>query len=227
MQRERVVLRLRELILSGEFRPGQRVAEIPVSERLGVSRTPVRQAFHLLAGEGLLEPAGTRGFLVRNFTEKDVFDAIELRGILEGAAARLLAEAGVGAALEARLRACITEGEAIVRSDRYEIGNDAQWAAVNERFHKLIVEATANRALIGSYEANDKLPFAAAKATLGAETSDADLRRKHHDVVRRAHLDHVTILGALLDRQGARAEALLREHALLARENIVLFGMPG
>ncbi len=141
-----------------------------------------------------------------------------MRGILEGAAARLLAEAGVGEALERQLRDCIEGSEQIVSGDRYETSDDAQWAAVNERFHKLIVEATGNRALIGSYEANDKLPFAAAKATLGSETTDADLRRKHHDVVRRAHLDHVTILDTLLRRQGARAEALLREHALLARE---------
>lgn len=225
VQRERVVLKLRELIVSGEFQPGQRVAEIPVAERLGVSRTPVRQAFQLLAGEGLLAPAGRRGYLVRDFSEKDVFDAIEVRGILEGAAARLLAEAGIGPALERELRGCIADGLEIVQHDGYDIGDDARWAEINSRFHRLIVQGTGNRALIASYEANDKLPFAAARATLGAETNDDSLRRKHHEVLRRAHQDHLTILDVLLRRQGARAEALLREHALLARENIVMFGM--
>ncbi len=194
-----------------------------MAERLGVSRTPVRQALHLLASEGLLSVAGARGYLVRSFTEQDVFDAIDVRGILEGAAARIVAEAGISAALERALRDCIAESFEIANRDRYDIGDDAQWAEVNERFHKLIVEATGNRALISSYEANDKLPFAAARAELGSDATDADLRRKHREVIHRAHLEHVTILGALLRRQGTRAESLLREHALLARENIVLF----
>src|SRR5271170_2626645 len=117
---EDIIVTLRELIASGEFAPGQRLAEIPVSARLGVSRTPVRRALALLAGEGLLAPAGARGYLVRDFTFKDILDSIEVRGLLEGMAARLLAEAGISNALMARLEACIVEGEDILRAPEHD-----------------------------------------------------------------------------------------------------------
>ena len=61
----RTVLRLREMILSGDFGPGERVSEAPLTSRLGVSRTPIRLALERLAHEGLLEPYATGGFIVR------------------------------------------------------------------------------------------------------------------------------------------------------------------
>ena len=60
-----VVASLRQLIIDGRFAPGERVAEIPVAERLGVSRTPVRLAFRTLEQEGLLQKVGKRGLVVR------------------------------------------------------------------------------------------------------------------------------------------------------------------
>jgi GntR family transcriptional regulator of vanillate catabolism len=223
VQRERVVLKLRELIVGGELSPEQRVAEIPIAERLGVSRTPVRQALAVLAKEGLLTPAGKRGYLVRAFSEKEIFDAIELRGVLEGMAGRLLAERGIGRVQERRLRALVAESGAIAARERYEIEDDAQWAEVNGEFHRLIVETSGNRALVETYQANERLPFVGARALLGADSTEADRRRRHHEVIRRAHLEHVEILGALLSRQGTRVEGLLREHAYRTRDNIVLF----
>ena len=91
---EQVVLKLRELILGGELAAGQRVTEVAISEQLGVSRTPVREALAVLAQEGLLGAAGNRGYLVQEFGSKDIEDAIEVRGLLEGAAARMVAEKG-------------------------------------------------------------------------------------------------------------------------------------
>ena len=88
----RTVLRLREMILSGEFSPGERVSEAPLTGRLGASRTPIRLALERLAHEGLLDPYPTGGFIVRKFTLEDIWDGIEIRGVLEGAAARLAAE---------------------------------------------------------------------------------------------------------------------------------------
>src|SRR5689334_3914754 len=88
----RTVLRLRELILKGEFGPRERISEHPLSARLGVSRTPIRLALERLAHEGLLEPYPTGGFIVRQFTLDDIWDGIEIRSLLEGGAARLAAE---------------------------------------------------------------------------------------------------------------------------------------
>ncbi|MDW8259747.1 MAG: GntR family transcriptional regulator, partial [Gammaproteobacteria bacterium] len=73
-------LRLRELIVSGQLRPGQRIAELALVERLGVSRTPVRAALAALHEEGLLEALPGGGYVVRAFSEADIHDAIELRG---------------------------------------------------------------------------------------------------------------------------------------------------
>ena len=91
-QTVKATLGLRELVLDGEFSPGERVPEIGLAKRLGVSRTPLRLALSTLAHEGLLEPLPGGGFVVRAFTLRDVTDAIELRGVLEGTAARLAAE---------------------------------------------------------------------------------------------------------------------------------------
>src|ERR1700712_4849321 len=73
---------------------GERIAELAVVERLGVSRTPIRAALVRLEQEGLLQALPNGGFAVRTFSERDVSDAIELRGTVEGLAARLAAERG-------------------------------------------------------------------------------------------------------------------------------------
>src|SRR5437868_15398765 len=91
------VLRLRELILSGDFAPGARVSELPLVELLGVSRTPLRLALAALEHEGLLRGLPGGGYVVREFTQADISDAIELRGVLEGTAARFAAERGATA----------------------------------------------------------------------------------------------------------------------------------
>ena len=83
----RAQLRLRELILSGEFAPGERMSELPLVERLGVSRTPLRLALAELEHEGLLRTLTRGGYAVREFTQDDIRDAIERR---EGARADAL-----------------------------------------------------------------------------------------------------------------------------------------
>jgi GntR family transcriptional regulator of vanillate catabolism len=222
-QRDQIVLKMRELILNGGLAPGQRVAEIPLSERLGVSRTPVRHALAVLANEGLLVAAGARGYVVRAFTLKDILDAIEVRGLLEGMAARIVAESGVDTALADDLASCLDEGEAIVHQAHYDIRDDARWAAMNERFHGRIVEASGNDALARALSLNDKLPFATASALLGGDTDDPELLRRHREVLVHAHAQHRAIVEALHRGQSARVEALMREHALAAHNNIVLF----
>ena len=98
-----------------------------------------------------------------------------------------------------------------------------RWVEVNGRFHKLIVEACANKALISALALNDKLPFASALAVLGGDAPSRLIARKHHEVVRRAQAEHKKILEALCARQGARVESLMQEHARLAQANVALF----
>src|SRR5215469_14283794 len=90
-QVSRAIQGLRAMLLSGEFRPGERIPEIPVASRLGVSRSPLRLALQRLEHEGLVK-ALPKGFAVCGFSVDEIWDAVETRGVLEGAAARLAAE---------------------------------------------------------------------------------------------------------------------------------------
>ena len=92
---QQVLIKLRKMIIAGELEGGARVAEIPTAELLGVSRQPVRMAFRLLEQEGLLIKNPTRGYTVREISEKLINDALEVRGILEGLAAKTIAEQGL------------------------------------------------------------------------------------------------------------------------------------
>jgi GntR family transcriptional regulator of vanillate catabolism len=117
-QTTRALLSLRELLLSGEFSPGTRMSELPLVERLGVSRTPLRLALSTLEHEGLLENLEGGGYAVREFTREEIHDAIELRGVLEGTAARFAAERGATADQLARMRRLSAEMDPLVhRSD--------------------------------------------------------------------------------------------------------------
>src|SRR5919204_6633361 len=91
-QTVKATLGLRQLLFNGEIRPGERLVELALVERLGVSRTPLRLALTTLEHEGLVESLAGGGFAVRQFTRAEIDDAIELRGGLEGTAARVAAE---------------------------------------------------------------------------------------------------------------------------------------
>src|SRR5881628_1408931 len=116
-QTVRAQLSLRDLILSGALRPGERISELQAVETTGVSRTPVRMALVRLEEEGLLEAIPSGGFMVKAFSERDILDSIELRGTLEGLAARLAAERGVTARSLEPLKECLADLDQLVRRD--------------------------------------------------------------------------------------------------------------
>jgi GntR family transcriptional regulator of vanillate catabolism len=208
-----VALRLREMILRGELEPGQRLAEVALAERLGVSRTPIRQALPALAREGLLAVAGRRGYVVRSFSPQDVVDAIETRGLLEGLAARRIAERGAAAELLGKLKKCLTEGDAILGKRRFESADEALYSEMNGRFHALIVEGAASRIVADALAHNDHVPFASARAVAFSRDPAVLL-----PVLNYAHRQHHAIVQALENREAARVEALMREHATPVKE---------
>src|SRR5690606_4832777 len=106
---KRAAIELRKKILGGELPGGTRLFEVPLAEELEISRTPLRDAMSRLAEEGLLERAKSGGFVVRQFTFGDVIDAIEIRGVMEGTAARLAAERGVKPEAMARIQGIVKE----------------------------------------------------------------------------------------------------------------------
>lgn len=217
-----VVATLRQLVVSGRLPAGTRVAEIPMAESLGVSRTPVRLAFRALEQEGLLEKAGKRGFVVRRFSAADVQAAIEVRGTLEGLAARHLAERGLPAAVHAALAACIADGAALLAKGHLVDDDVARWSRLNQRFHGAIVQAHDSRVIADAIARNDHLPFASAdsiaieRGALGAE----------FEKLRVAQLQHQLVLDALERRESARVEMLMREHAWVGFRYGQWFGLP-
>jgi GntR family transcriptional regulator of vanillate catabolism len=213
---ETVLMQLRDLILRGEFGPGQRLAEQQLAERLGASRTPVRAALAALEQEGLVEANETGKYLVRQYTVQEASDAIAVRGHLEGMAARLVAEHGVPRQLEGDLRACLDEGDRALQGNPLTYESYAAYAAMNDRFHALILQASGNRALQRAVALNDKLPFAPASAMLpmqGTVTLDRDWMLY-------AHRQHHMLFAALKAGEGARAQALAVEHTEVAQMNL-------
>ncbi|MBW8720350.1 MAG: GntR family transcriptional regulator [Polaromonas sp.] len=139
---ETVLMQLRDLILRGEFEPGQRLAEQQLAERLGASRTPVRAALVTLEQEGLVEANDTGKYLVRQFTPREVADAIAVRGHLEGMAARLVAEHGVSRQLQLDLQSCLDEGDrALAANPQSTLEQDRDWMHYAHRQHHMLFAA--------------------------------------------------------------------------------------
>jgi GntR family transcriptional regulator of vanillate catabolism len=159
------------------------------------------------------------------FGAKEIEDAVDLRGILEGTAARLVAEAGPDNELLRTLNNCLAAGAEIVSKNGYVVDDDIRWAEMNGRFHRAIVQACGNRALQGALALNDKLPFASAQAVLGGEDCAKDVAERHRDLMRLSQSDHQQIVAALRKRQGSRVDAIMREHARRALINVELFGI--
>lgn len=221
-QLSQAVVRIREMILRSELLPGQRLAEARLAERLGVSRTPVRQALPLLAQEGLLLEHATRGFVVRAFTSSDIVDAIDLRGALEGIAVRRLAEQGASKTLLRTLHECLEDGDAILRKRRVEESDGARYAEMNVHFHSLIVHAAGSALLSEALDRNNRVPFAGAQA-VAFDKSNLD---QVYDMLWYAHRQHHAIVEALAAGQSARAEALVREHANSTKKSINVAEFP-
>jgi GntR family transcriptional regulator of vanillate catabolism len=212
----KVLMQLRDLILRGEFAPGLRLTENFLAERLKASRTPVRAALVSLEQEGLLEAKDTVGYVVRQFTAQEVADVIAVRGQLEGMAARLVAEQGLSRQLAREFQACLDDGDKVVAANALEVEDYARYAAMNDRFHALQVDACGNRALQRAIAFNNKLPFAPASALLPMQGAFAMDR----DSMIYAHRQHHMLFDALSRGESARAQALALEHTELARYNL-------
>lgn len=218
VQTDRVISALRDLILSGEAEPGERLTELGYAARLGVSRTPLRLAFAELEKEGLLERLTSGGYRVRTFSMKDIADAVDVRGILEGMAVRLLAEAGIGAEVREKLEAIVHQGRRLIDNAMQlesPIVDAETWRRLNLQFHEILVDACGNLALSSALEHNNKLPFVGP----GSVALPSVPTRLEIAFVQRAQTDHEDVLEAIIARQAVRAEALMREHAYRSREN--------
>jgi GntR family transcriptional regulator, vanillate catabolism transcriptional regulator len=213
-QTTKATLGLRELLLNGAFRPGERVAELRLVEELGVSRTPLRIALMTLEHEGLLKTLPGGGFVVREFTRADIDDAIELRGVLEGTAARLAAERLESDEELEPLRELCGEMDGIVREPSIEALMD--YVEANQEFHDGFRDLAKSPQLTRALEHVLALPFAPPSALLRVHAA----LPASWEIFHVAQHQHRALVDAIGRREGARAESIAREHARIARQNL-------
>ena len=197
---------LRNGILQGDMQPGERLEEVPLAERLGVSRTPVRAALATLASEGLVDHQPKRGYLVRGFDMEAIAAAYEVRAVLEGLACRNAAARGLTAEQSDRLRDALAEGDRILARGELRAEDHAPYQQMNVTIHDTLLEASGNAWITRFAEQAQNIPFA----------SDRIILWEDHAIINRSHGDHHRIVEALTARDAARAEQLMREHVYYA-----------
>ena len=210
-------LRLREMILAGELPGGARIAELAIVEKLGVSRTPIRAALMRLEQEGLLEGLVNGGYAVRTFSERDVSEAIELRGTLEGLSARLASERGAAATVLAEARACLGQIDGVLSRPSLDDESFLRYVTLNQRFHNLLSEMAGSAVIARELERVVNLPFASPSGFVVAQANSPQAR----DMLIVAQDQHRQVLDAIERREGARAEAIMREHSRIAQRNLL------
>ncbi len=209
------LLELRDLILSGELAAGERLYETTLSKRIGISRTPLRQALGTLEHEGLLERHPTGGHSVRTFSFDDVVDAIEIRGLLEGAAARKAAERGGDPDKLAEMRELLAALDKIVVITAGDFDLPT-YTDLNAKFHDCLTQLAGGRTLMRELERANRLPFASPSAFLDAQAASQEFKQS----MLIAQSQHRDLLEAIEAGEGARAEFIAREHARLALKNL-------
>ncbi len=211
------ILGLRQLILDGELRAGDRLSEVRLAARLDVSRTPLRLALAQLEHEGLLEPVAGGGFVVRSFSGRQVADAIDLRGLLEGSAARLAAQRNSGPRALGELIACVAKLDRIVAGPDHPRGDDFElYVELNDAFHNELFTLAGSDVLRDAYERVLALPFAQPSAFLLIQAEGDSFE----PTLAAGHAQHHEILSAIERGDGEEAERLARRHAHLAEENM-------
>lgn len=201
---------MRRWILEGEYEPDERLVEEQLAERLGVSRTPIRQALTMLEAEGLVEMAPNRGATVCSFSVDEVWDIYDLRAVLEGHAARRAAGRiddreldelrGLTAAMEAMTPDKFTDHEEEIR----------QLVTHNQDFHGTIVTACRNQRLERLVRRTVEIPLMF-KAFFWYTPYERTVSNHYHR----------QILHALEQGDAERAEIVMREHVYEGRDFVI------
>lgn len=211
------VRRLRELVIGSRFEPGERISELAAVELLGISRTPVRAALQILAHEGLLETREAGGFEVCDYSLADMLDAIELRGALEGMAARMAAERSSGEIPTETLRSILAQIDALLDTEPADSDDLYEgYTELNEAFHREMLRLAKSPMLERSLSQITALPFASPSAFVKAGL----VQESNRDVLTIAQYQHRALVDAISAGRGARAERIGQEHAQTAAESL-------
>jgi len=187
--------RLRDLIVQGELEPGTRLNERLLTERFGISRTPLREAIKMLASEGLVQLLPNRGAVVTSITRKSALDMFQVMGVLESLAGELACQRATERDIEeiAKLHASMRR-----HHKRRELN---EYFRLNQEIHQRIVDCAGNAELADIYRRlSVRLRRVRYMANYSKERWDE------------AMAEHEQILEALTERQAKRLKALLATH---------------
>jgi DNA-binding GntR family transcriptional regulator len=202
----RVIAEMRRRIISGELAPGVPLSEIALAETFGVSRTPVREAFKQLQTEGLVEVRPRVGTFVTSPSRREFIELFEMKEVLEGAAAMLLANRGTVPELD-------WLEQNLVEADRAAGAEDWEgYAALVQEFHELLIVGADNAKLEAHYR---MLMNQLAYGRL-VSTSLSQPGRVHQ-----AGQEHRRVLEPILAKDGDTAERVMREHVRASRRALM------
>ncbi|MEU1983236.1 GntR family transcriptional regulator [Nocardia sp. NPDC019395] len=170
---------IRRWVLDGAIEPGERLREVDVAARLGMSRTPVRQAFQLLSGEGILDARPAGGFEVPQWSWEEIDEIYQLRAVLESFAARRAAKRceQVPIAVLADLATEMTRIGETEEPDRHLLGE------LNLRFHNLVFEAAGSPRLVAALTSVTHVPLVHRIFFVYTRTEMEKTLQEHHLLV--------------------------------------------
>ena len=206
--RGRVFQKLREDILSGKYREHEELKEVAIGEELGVSRTPVREAFRQLELEGLIQIVPNKGAYVTGITAKDVKDIYMIRSLLEGLCAKLATEKITKEQLEEM------EENIYLAQFHASKGHMDQMAELDNRFHDILYEACDSKMLEHTLRDYHQYVLRVRQKTLSTNTRGLASNDEHRQ-----------IMEAIKAGDADRAEQLANKHILNAYDNMVKNGL--
>jgi DNA-binding GntR family transcriptional regulator len=202
----RVIAELRRRIIDGELKSGVNLSEIALAESFGVSRTPVREALKQLQTEGLVEIRPRVGTFVTTPSRREIIELFEMKEVLEGAAARLLARRGRVPELDRLEDNLVAADEAAADDDR------ARYAGLVEDFHNLIVLGADNTKLQAHYKTlMNQLAYARLVMTSLSQPGR----------VLASDQEHHRVLDLIVSKDGDSAEHVMREHVRASRRAVL------
>ena len=195
--REQIVSSLRESIIRGDLAPGQKVPEPGLAQKLGISRTPIREAFRQLESEGFLTAVPRRGAIVSSMSEKEIEDFYEVKSLLEGYAVRKGAPWATEKDTD-HLRRMNEQLEALARK-----GDIEAFFWKNQEFHHGFVSLCGNRKLPEIWRNLTRLFIRYRMEYLAAPGRLALSVKQHADII-----------NALESGDGALSEAMVVKHSM-------------
>jgi len=196
--REKILEMIRDAILKGTMKPGERVSEPELAERFGISRTPIREAFRQLESEGYLEVVPRKGAIVASLSERDIEEFYAIKIILEGFAAKMAAENLTEKDIE-RLEAINERLQKIA-----EEGDVKNFFRVHNEFHDLFIKAAGNDKL---FEMINQLVMRFKRLRLASLS--------HPGRMEISVEEHRNMIEAFKKHDGERADSLVRHAATI------------